>query len=297
MAGIAVHNHEDYAYRSAININNIGCLLLEKGAFEQARETFTDCLFLLQRLTSLDDSILMQDYSFQLQSKLMRKATQRMAFPRAMKISCDGSSSFTESSCPQANLEADCPRMPSSWKVMSMFELNEFTAVDEIICAGSDWDPRTDRMVICSFRIEDVSSMSHGSNLGKVLFNLGTSYAALARCCVNGAALQTFAIKVFLLADRSLHLSLQSWCSPEDPERNNNNHAARSIACARLATLHGILQICVVSGNDTVDDILCRMHELHNAVRLNERLTLSGDTTSAKTTKPSADYSLPAASA
>lgn len=271
-------NYEDSSFRSAISLNNTGCHLLEKGAYEQARETFTDCLFLLQRLATLDSIMLTEEYSLQLQETLLQNASRRMAFPQSMSPS--GSRRSFEQHSEHHGGEASVGvgdtnhTLNQSVRVVSIWECMESGYLDGILSSDDEKGATGNELFISPFRIEDVTLTRLGYNLGTVLFNLGTSYSALARCCTNNIELRDFAIKIFLLADRSLHVSMQR-CDSQKQERNN--HVVRLFACARLATLFGLLQCCNATAQVRVDEISRRMQQLQRAIDLSEQLTCGCD--------------------
>lgn len=210
--------------RHAVYLNNVGCALLIRCAFNDAVNTFSDALHFAKH-----DRVLANGASGPpciLQERL-HQANQNMAAPHVCSCShCSGDTLVSRPTTPKNS--------PSA--TSSDFYQDD---MDDIFLQSSiSYRP---------VRIEEHDLVEHNINLysGIMMFNLGLAYAGLSRCdtldCVaTKQQLRAGAIHMFQLADSMFHHILTHQSEIENFEEWDQ---LKLCACVDIAILHSLLQL------------------------------------------------------
>ena len=232
--------------RCSVYLNNIGCALMKRGAFEDAMKTFSDAVlvmkvgvtpFTTKYCRGMSAPIVAVDSTLELGNRIKR-ADQRMALHQA--------SGMISSSSPD---------------VFEILELTDFPDIDldELLC-------EQDHHLICPICIEtDLALSTPLDNVelvsGIMLFNLGLSYSCLSKCdpvfrtCQE---LRAAATKIFQLADCIVHRMLTD--AKTSKIMNQEFEIWKVGATTAMAVLQSLFQVFADHcGSD--DSILRAAHE------------------------------------
>jgi hypothetical protein len=231
--------------RCAVYLNNVGCSLTKRGAFEDAMKTFSDAVLVMKLgvtpfspKQSHGNSAPTVDVvpALELENR-MKRADQRMAFPQA------------------------CMACNSTQDVFEILELADYPDIDidYLLC-------KQDHHLICPIRIEtDLASSPTVDNeeltSGIMLFNLGLSYSCLSKCDPESPAsqeLRAAATRIFQLADCIVHRMLTDAKSIKI--MNRDFEIWKIGATTAMAVLHSLFQL-FVDRRGSEDIMLIAAHE------------------------------------
>jgi hypothetical protein len=273
---------DHYMYKGVVSLNNIGCVLLEQGAYQQAMDTIRDAIVVMKTIVPTRkgenrNSPVASGHpttNLNLEGRL-NKATQRMAFPQPMVARSMQQQRST------AAIRHDAPPPIATITLADYCQLE----IDDVLMLHPD-----EQMLMCPIRIEDESE-HHGTlnqdlDSAILLFNLGLSHSCLARCQADESVreqLQDAAIHIFGLAD-SILVQLSSQQSMEC-NTLTAHHDVKRVTCTNMAVLHSLLQVrmeqqqhCYVDDEDDMEldddcaDVIDRLYYLQNCVFMNEQL-------------------------
>ena len=216
--------------RCSVYLNNVGCSLMRRGAFEEARETFNDAVVVMKlgvapftttycrgMSSTPIDAV---DSTLELGSRIKR-ADQRMALHQSSKMISN-----------------------SGLDVFEILELAEFSDIDldELLCVQ-------DRHLICPICIEtDLAFSTPFDDLelisGIMLFNLGLSYSCLSKCdpvLRTCQELRSSATRMFQLADYIIHCRITN--AQTTKIMNQEFEIWKVGATTAMAVLHSLFQV------------------------------------------------------
>lgn len=240
--------------RGVTSLNNIGCVLLEQGAFHQAVETFQNAVCLSRAINGLQSS----QESYLAMKAMLQEASFHMAFPR-----------------PTQSQSLITPTISVGFVTLQDYSQ---LMVDDLLL----FDPIEDKQfLICPCRIDDVSMESVPDfNTGVLLSNLGLAYACLSLFYEGEKKLQLLqaAKGVLQVADASVQSSY--------PRLNAVHQGV--VSRTHMALLYSLLQVDVVlfsaqgRPEGDIDNatslIVDRLYALQNTMYLHEHyLTDSQD--------------------
>lgn len=226
--------------RHAAFLNNVGCALLERCAFEDALSTFSDALFLAKqdRVCATTDPSSEKPFANPsdcscLQEKI-QSANQRIASPNV--CSCNSCSS-TSKALPVHDTETKAPPFPPVLKLEDYCQFD----VEDILLQASATFP-----MIFPVRIEEQYLAIYSQDLfaGILVFNLGLSYACLAECnshdCKIKQNFQVRATRMFQLADIALQGMMTELVKIESYDQWEQLNLC---GCVDMAVLHSLFQL------------------------------------------------------
>ena len=217
----------------AIYLNNVGCALLEQGAFENAMDTFNDAVAIMKTVctASTHDEVVIHSKALeniQDNSRLpdcIQKAGQRLAFPQRCQIAL-----------PMHN---DTPS-----PVVGILHLEDYIYFDLV----THMFQNPHHTLLCPIYIEDSSEAYSDIDSGTVLYNLALSYVCLAKCqtiAANRDHLNQAAARLYELADSILLLYSTGFSSTGSDCSNDDQLIQQHLAFVNIAVLHGMLQLMV----------------------------------------------------
>ena len=215
----------------AIYLNNVGCALLEQGAFENAMDTFRDAVAIMKTvcMASTQDEVDLQSKMLQnihdnpRLSDCIQRANQRLAVPQRCQI------------VPSMLHDATLPVV-----VFLHLEDYEYFEFDAHIFLNPH------HTLLCPIYIEDSTTSDIDS--GTMLYNLAISYTCLAKCqpiTANRAHLNQAAVRLFELTDSILQRCASSISSTGNDGSNDDQCMQQHVASVNIAVLHGLLQLMV----------------------------------------------------
>lgn len=228
----------------AIYLNNIGCALLEHGAFEAALETLQDAVYIMKNGVCISS----QSVDNLDLAAMIQRADQHMAVPRP----CKGLLRYGRIA-PFAILSIEQYRG-------FRFEAINFHADQFIICPV--------RMEDDSFRYADDDD---DMKCGILLLNLGLAYACLSKCHAEGdrSHLQDISCRIFQMADAILYNSQKNTCDNEI-----ESEYWERLACVSMACLHGLMQVLIDSqgedeniSDDAIEAVFGRLYHLQHTLK------------------------------
>jgi len=225
----------------AVYLNNVGCALLKRCAFEDAARTFSDALFLANQSrvcsTAYPSGKAFASHpegACHLQEKL-QKANQCIASPNI--CSCKSCSISSAKSLPIPDTKTKAPPSSTILKLEDYYQID----VDEILLQPSVMSP-----MVCPVHIEEqeLAICSQDLSSGIMMLNLGLSYTCLSKCNIHGPEImQQFragATRMLQLADSLLHGMLVDVVEIENYEQWEQ---LKLCTCVDMAVLHSILQL------------------------------------------------------
>jgi len=185
------HHH----HRGSVYLNNVGCALLEQGAFEDALKTFRDAVSVMKTVcTSAIEAPKFGSSSLMVNlPQLIHQANQRLAFPQPCRV---------DDVAPPEQVYASTP----TFGVIALEDYRTFEFDTHFL-------QHSNCTLLCPIRlgiIEDPLSTTRDPDLDSatMLFNLGSSYACLAKCqplpSHRRKQLQEGAARMFKLSDSVL---------------------------------------------------------------------------------------------
>lgn len=230
--------------KGTLYLNNLGCALLEHGAFDAALETLQDAVFIMKNgVCAATSSLTFNELNL---AERLHLANQRVAFPQACRV-INGSK------------VAPFAILALQDYFHFKFEAINFHANQFLMCPVRIEDDNID----CSARDYDLDS-------GTLLSNLGLAYACLSKCYLgeDRFQLQTASCRVFQMADTILHHSHTHSC-----EEENDCEILNRATCINMVCLHGLMQALIgrqgedVSMTDDVaDTVLERLYFLQRTL-------------------------------
>lgn len=274
-------------YRGVVYLNNIGCVLLEQGAYQQAMDTMRDAIFVMKTTvchkTDKNKNPAVNDVpvdptDVNLEHR-MQQAAQRMAFPLRVAVQ--------HATKEQLISLASCHGAPSEEiATISLTDYNQLEIEDMMMFHPDE------QMLICPVRIEDDQERvqrNQDLDSATMVLNLGLSHACLARCHTDASTreqLQDAAISIFRLADSIL--TQQN--GHQDCQRTLAAHFdANRVASVHMAVLHSLLQVrldqqqqsCCLDDedddmilDDDCEEVLDRLYYLQNSLMMNDQFDL-----------------------
>ena len=212
----------------AIYLNNVGCALLEQGAFENAMDTFRDAVAVMKTVcaASTHDEVVFHSKALQdILPDCIQKANQRLAFPQRCQIAP-----------PMLN---DTPS-----PVVGILHLEDYRYFD----FDTHMFQNPHHTLLCPIYIEDSSEAYSDIDSGTVLYNLALSYVCLAKCqtiAANRDHLNQAAARLYELADSILLLYSTGFSSTGSDCSNDDQLIQQHLAFVNIAVLHGMLQLMV----------------------------------------------------
>ena len=233
--------------RCSVYLNNVGCSLMRRGAFEEARETFNDAVLVMKlgvapftttycrgMSSTPIDAV---DSTLELGSRIKR-ADQRMALHQTSKMISN-----------------------SGLDVFEILEPAEYSDIDldYLLC-------KQDHHLICPIRIETDLAFSptvdnEELTSGIMLFNLGLSYSCLAKCDPESPSCQELraaATRIFQLADCIVYRMLTD--AKAIKIMNRDFEIWKISATTSMAVLHSLFQL-FVDRRGSEDSMLVGAHE------------------------------------
>ena len=226
-------------------LNNLGCALLEHGAFDAALETFQDAVYIMKNGV-WGSSTRLSAGDLDLATRI-QQANQRMACPRPCKV------------------------VLKSRKVapFAIFSIEDYVSFQfETI------NFHADQFIMCPVRIEDDTleypERSTELESGILLLNLGLAYACLSKCHSGSdrVHLQDVSCRVLQMADSILYNTQTNTCDDE----MNSERWSRTVF-VNMACLHSLMQILIdrqgddeSMGDDSIDAALERLHFLQQTL-------------------------------
>lgn len=252
-------SHQHREHKGAIYLNNVGCSLLELGAFQDALETFRDSVAVMKTVCTSagpPTTTAVQDASPNL-LQCIQRADQRLAFPQPLKT-----------------------HQPQHFGLLMLEDYHKFEFDTHLL-------HHPHHTLICPVRVNDVPQIDPDLDSATMLFNLGLSYACVAKCQTVSShrdELKAAAARVFDLADSILHHTHNQACNDKACNRPTfDDERLRLIAMVNIAVLHSLLQVMVTSSidnsvsfvleendNDICHHVLNRLYCLQHTVYLNE---------------------------
>ena len=231
----------------AINLNNIGCALLEHGAFDAALETLQDAVYIMKNgVCRSSHSVDNLDLAARIQ-----RANQRIAFPRPCKV------------------------------VLRHRQITPFTIlpIEEYRSFGFEAiNFHADQFIMCPVRMDDGSFgyTEHDNDLecGILLLNLGLAYVCLSKCHSGGdrSHLQDVSCRMFQMADSILYSSQKNTC-----EDGMDSDYWERLACVNMVCLHCLMQVLIdresVDCNmrdDAIEAVFGRLYHLQHTLNSND---------------------------
>jgi len=260
-------------YRNgAVYLNNVGCALLEQGAYENAMDTFRDAVSIIKTIcvasTSSTNEVqdpqtkaLQQQHiatSMRLPER-MQRANQRLAFPQRCQAVAQE----------QPPLCYDAPTPPVGFLALEDYRYFEFDA---------HLFQHPYHTLLCPIRMEDSSTINSDLDSGTMLYNLALSYTCLAKCqtlSANREQLNQAAARLYQLADSILQHCVAGLTDDKMSDNNDDVHMQQYVASVNIAVLHSVLQLMVVTTEyqhqeDAFEQVLDRLYILqHTAYTLN----------------------------
>ena len=231
----------------AFYLNNIGCALLEHGAFEAALETLQDAVYIMKNGVCISSpSVENLDLAARIQ-----RADRHMAFPQ----SCKG-------------LLRHGQIAPFAILSIEKYRGFRFEAINF----------HADQFIICPVRMEDDSFRypedDNDMECGILLLNLGLAYACLSKCYSEGdrSHLQEVSCRIFQMADAILYNSQKNAC-----ENEKESEYWKLLACVNMACLHGLMQVLIDSqgedenmADDAIEAVFGRLYHLQHTLKNND---------------------------
>jgi hypothetical protein len=215
--------------RCSVYLNNVGCSLMKRGAFDDAMKTFSDAVLVMKLGVTpfttkyshgIRAPVVSVDSRLDLGNRIKR-ADQRMALHQASKL--------ISSSTPD---------------VFEILELADFPEIDldELLC-------EQDRHLICPICIEpDLALSTPFDNMelisGIMMFNLGLAYSCLAKCdpiLPTCQELRAAATRIFQLADCIVNCMLTDEKAMKI--MNQEFEMWKVGATTAMAVLHSLFQV------------------------------------------------------
>ena len=226
-------NSRNHDRDHAIYLNNVGCALLEQGAFENAADTFQDALAIMKTvcMPSTHDEVDLHSKSLQNihdSPKLpdcIERAKQRLAFPQRCHI--------------VAPMLQGAPSPGVGFLHLEDYRYFEFDT-HIIRNPHHTW--------LCPIYIEDSTEVNPDNESGTMLYNLSLSYTCLAKCqtiAANRNHLNQAAARLYVLADSILQNWSSGCTSTGDDCNNDDPFMQQHSALVNIAVLHGLLQLMV----------------------------------------------------
>ena len=263
----------------AVYLNNVGCALLEQGAYDDAMDTFRDAVAIIKTVCVAADS----SQSSNSQSKTIQdinsslrlpdcivSANQRLAFPNRCQVVSQ-----------ELPLCFDAPTPAMGFLALEDYRYFEF---------DTHLFHHPHHTLVCPIRMEDSSTADSDLVSGIMLYNLALSYTCVAKCqtiVANRNQLNQAAARLFELADAILQRcistvssadSSMSDCSDDDNDDDIDDGQLmhQYLAFINIAVLHGLLQLMVSTTDllqqenafEQVLDRLCILH--HTAFNVSE---------------------------
>jgi len=243
--------------QGAIYLNNLGCTLLEYGAFEDAMETFQDAVFVMKNglyhppTSTVSGTGPVNNLDL---PERFHRANRRLAFPRPCKL-----------------LSSRRNKVPP-FAILTLEDYCQFEFESIMV--------NTLQVLMCPVRVEtqdndDVQYSDSDLDASTMLLNLGLAYACLARCYEeeHQQELQASACRIFQMADSILHHSQSNPCDNEEEDEMDDEQWKRT-ACVNMAVLHSLLQILVIQqvkdepmSDNVTDPVMDRLYYLQNSVQ------------------------------
>lgn len=264
-------------YRNgAVYLNNVGCALLEQGAYENAMDTFRDAVSIIK--TVCVASTTMEEENSQTKAPLqqsiasslrlperMQRANQRLAFPQRCQVVAQ-----------EPPLCFDAPPPAMGFLALEDYRYFEFEA---------HLFQHPYHTLLCPIRMEDSTAINSDLDSGTMLYNLALSYTCLAKCqalSANRDQLNQAAARLYKLADSILQHCVAASkddmmcdsCAASD--NNEDQYMQQYVASVNIAVLHSLLQLMVATTEylqqeDAFEQVLDRLYVLqHTAYTLND---------------------------
>jgi len=231
---------QSHHHKVAINLNNIGCALLEQGAYLDAMATFHDAVFVMKVIctTATTNSL---PHAFL--NECIDRANQRLANPQVCSVA----------SPPPQHDPYDSALSPV-FELLTPDDYRHFQFATRIL-----QEPKL--ILFCSARIEDCSYYSDSYlDLANMLYNLEVSYVCSTKfqtAVSNRDQIAAGAASMLNLADsilqlcrslvatssnsRSSHANGDSHVGGDEPQRQQQQHKLT----LNIAVLHSLLQLLV----------------------------------------------------